>query len=191
MPHAFTTQVEVKTELSAPTPPEASENWVYTTDVGNWTCTAHGLTSHTVPLEEGPGAFLIAQFSWGCHVTELPNLLFRQKKAKAPKAKAAMKAVKVKKPKAMKAMKAMKAKKMPEAAAHTPNKYTKMWYKNGWNIGIRQMFGEKKQIFSFGGKRCEKSEEQLKLLATEIVNDLQGGMDPDEACRKAKEAAAA
>ena len=39
------------------------------------------------------------------------------------------------------------------------SKYNIMFYKNSNMIGVRQKFGDKKQIGSFGGKRCGRSEE--------------------------------
>ncbi len=44
---------------------------------------------------------------------------------------------------------------------YTSKKYSKMWYKNSWTVGIRRKFGDCKQIWSFGGKRSNLSKEAL------------------------------
>ena len=56
--------------------------------------------------------------------------------------------------------------------------WTYMWYKNGHNIGIRQHHGEKRQIFSFGGKRIASdfSEGRLRLIAQGVIHKLEQGI---------------
>ena len=56
------------------------------------------------------------------------------------------------------------------------HKYGKMWYKNSHSVGIRRKFGDKKQVVSFGGRKCSKTQEQLTQLAVECVQKLNGGM---------------
>ena len=50
-----------------------------------------------------------------------------------------------------------------------------MWYKNTWKVGIRRKFGDKKQIFSFGGWGCEKSKEILWSMGVEFIKSLDEG----------------
>ena len=56
--------------------------------------------------------------------------------------------------------------------------WTYMWYKNGHNIVIRQKHGEKRQIFSFGGKRfaSDFSEGRLRLIAQGVIHQLEQGI---------------
>ena len=62
--------------------------------------------------------------------------------------------------------------------------YQVLYYKNGNNIGIRQRFYAKTQIFSFGGKHCGKSERQLRDIAVEVVRKLEDGLLSEEEARK-------
>ena len=59
--------------------------------------------------------------------------------------------------------------------------YSVMYYKKCNQIGIRQKFYAKSQIFSFGGKACGKSESQLRDIAGEVVRKLQDGLLSEEA----------
>ena len=56
--------------------------------------------------------------------------------------------------------------------------WTYMWYKNGHSIGIRQKHGEKRQIFSFGGKRfaSDFSEGRMRLIAQSVIHKLEQGI---------------
>ena len=56
--------------------------------------------------------------------------------------------------------------------------WTYMWYKNGHTIGIRQKHGEKRQIFSFGGKRfaSDFSEGRLRVIAQSVIHKLEQGI---------------
>ena len=56
---------------------------------------------------------------------------------------------------------------------------------------MRQTFGPKRQIFSFGGKRCTKSKERLLEIGRKVVKDLLEGMAPDAAKTKARNLASA
>ena len=53
-----------------------------------------------------------------------------------------------------------------------------MWYKYGHTIGIRQKHGEKRQIFSFGGKRfaSDFSEGRLRVIAQSVIHKLEQGI---------------
>ena len=64
-----------------------------------------------------------------------------------------------------------------------------LWYKNTHSVGIRQKFGEKKQIFSFGGRTSTKSKEDLISLGDECVRKLNGGMSEGEVKSWAQEQA--
>ena len=56
---------------------------------------------------------------------------------------------------------------------------------------MRQTFGPKRQIFSFGGRRCNKSKERLLEIGREVVKDLELGMAPDAAKTNARNLASA
>ena len=51
-----------------------------------------------------------------------------------------------------------------------------MWYKHDNNVGMRRKFDDKKQIFSFGGKRTSFSQEGLMQLGYECSKKLDAGM---------------
>ena len=73
--------------------------------------------------------------------------------------------------------------------------YMKMYYGNGNLIGIRRKLPEPgknvgTQIFSFGGKFCGKSEEQLRELGDRVLRILNvEGMSEADALAWAKQAA--
>ena len=56
-----------------------------------------------------------------------------------------------------------------------PRGYTAMFYKSPHSIGIRQKFYAKVQVFSFGGKRCGKSEQELRHIAAAVIAKLERG----------------
>ena len=47
-------------------------------------------------------------------------------------------------------------------------------------MGIRQKFEDKKQIISFGGKKCSLSKEILLDLGQDCLKKLDGGMSEAE-----------
>ena len=55
-----------------------------------------------------------------------------------------------------------------------------MFYKNFNSIGIRQKFGKKRQILSFGGKNCKLNEAALRGVADQALQKLDNDMDLDE-----------
>ena len=59
--------------------------------------------------------------------------------------------------------------------AAAKNDYGVMWYGRSRAIGIRQKFGSKAQVFSFGGKSSPKTERELKDFAEVLVKDLRAG----------------
>ena len=56
-----------------------------------------------------------------------------------------------------------------------------LYYKNTNMIGIREKRGLTRQVFGFGGKRCEKTREELMALGNEVVSRLAGGETVDDA----------
>ena len=53
-----------------------------------------------------------------------------------------------------------------------------MYYRKSNTIGIGEKFGNKQQIFGFGGKKEPvKTESQLRGIAKEIIMDMNMGMD--------------
>jgi len=51
-----------------------------------------------------------------------------------------------------------------------------MLYKSGPNVGIRQKFDGKKQIFSFGGRAMRGRVPELRRLADRVLQKLDTGM---------------
>ena len=191
---------------------------VYTTSIATGECTQHypGGEVETVALQAGSEQLLIGRFSNGTYQTELPNLLLMVARGLAPQKKPAA----CKKPAAavgaipaapadpapaIPAAKKVAIKKKPAAApaaaaaahpaepadAPAVRNYQVLWYKNGHNIGIRQCFGEKKQIFSAGGQNCKKTEAQLRAIGNVAIDDLAAGMPPAEVKEKTRASAIA
>jgi hypothetical protein len=169
---------------------------VYTTDLIALECTQQlGSKTSTVQLEKGPDQFLVAHFSNGTHVTELSNLILaaalavkiKKKPAAAKKPAASVPADAAPSPVPADAAPSPEL----ESAAPSPRTYQLLWYKNGNNVGVRQTFGPKRQIFSFGGKRCTKSKERLLEIGKQVVKDLQAGLAPDKAKTNARNLASA
>ncbi len=168
----------------------ASKKGVFTTNLKDFTCTKHGSGKlETVPLEAGCNNLLVAKFSTCCHETELSNLLLASKKAEKPAAK----------PNQIKKRPAVAepapapppaaedvAEAAPPAAARD---YAILYYKSNNSIGIRAKFGEKNQLFSFGGKRAEKSQAQLREIAKEVVDLLKTGASSEAARTRARQLA--
>lgn len=140
----------------------------------------------TVSLKPGPNNFLVATFSdTEVYETEFPNIMIVKLERKVEKPKSVMKVMK----------KAMKAMKRPASACHPPPpahaavlgggagapKHGIMWYKKTKTIGIREKFGLKRQVVSFGGVSCEKSEGDMRILAKQVVEWLDNGMGKVEA----------
>ena len=67
-------------------------------------------------------------------------------------------------------------------------KYLAMWYKNANSIGIRRKFGDGKQCFSFGGKRCGLSREVLEGFAGMVLKKLDAGVSECDAGTWVKDA---
>ena len=172
---------------------------IFTYDFYTMQCTRHGTSDDAkqiVSLEAGPNGLLVANFGQAVHSTELSNLMLLV----APKKKND-KAIVLKKPAAAsvadpaehavlkKPAAAPKAAAAPEAPEN--RSYQVLWYKNGNNVGIRERFGGKKQIFSFGGKLCTKSKAELLGIANDVIGDLHEGMNPLAAKEKARGLASA
>ena len=51
-----------------------------------------------------------------------------------------------------------------------------MFYDKSNSIGIRRKFGDKKQCFSFGGKRVQQKEAALRGFADDCLRKLDAGM---------------
>ena len=54
-------------------------------------------------------------------------------------------------------------------------KFAVMYYGNNSCIGVRQKFGDKKQIMSFGGKKAGHSESALRSWADDVLIKLDAG----------------
>ena len=53
--------------------------------------------------------------------------------------------------------------------------YGVMWYKRDRSCGIRAKFGAQQQLFSFGGKSCTKTKEEMRAFGWVLVADLHAG----------------
>ena len=160
----------------------ASKKGVFTTNLKDFTCTKHGSGKlETVPLEAGCNNLLVAKFSTCCHETELSNLLLASKKAEIKKRPAVAEPAPAPPPAAEDVAEAA-----PPAAARD---YAILYYKSNNSIGIRAKFGEKNQLFSFGGKRAEKSQAQLREIAKEVVDLLKTGASSEAARTRARQLA--
>ena len=102
-------------------------------------------------MEPGANGFQVAVFGEEPPIpTEMPNLVL-----------ALQKDVTLRKPAAAKKFKG------------TPSRYSLLWYKNTLAVGLRQKFGEKKQIVSF---RCAlKSKVELMAIGKEAIAKLDHG----------------
>ena len=163
-------------------------------------CQLHSTSPHdadqSVPLEPGPHGPLIAKFGELVHKPELSNLMLAvpppSPHKKRPAAAVAKKPAACILPKAetdTAEVEAAKAEAEAEAAllgadygapvaadyGAPANHYGVMWYKRSRAIGIRQKFGSKAQVFSFGGKSSPKTERELKDFAEVLVKDLRAG----------------
>ena len=174
----------------------------------------------TVDLETGPAGFLVGKFANDdTHTTELANLILtiqRKPVKKRPAECLVKKGEKTKEKKAKKQKKKKKKKKEtsseedaadaegedtdvdanPEVKAEpakkaAPQKYRMEYYKNHNCIGIKQNFGTKSQIMSFGGMKCGKSESELRAIGKTVVADLTLGLDKTEVLSKARNLVAA
>ena len=63
---------------------------------------------------------------------------------------------------------------------HVSKRYTVLWYKNASKVGIRRKFAEKKQIFSFGGRRSGLTEEKGRSFGDDALQKLDAGMTENE-----------
>ena len=57
----------------------------------------------------------------------------------------------------------------------------------GHRIGIRELSGDKKQLFSFGGLKCNLRKDDLLTIASEIIKDLESGGGYEAAAQRAKQ----
>ena len=58
----------------------------------------------------------------------------------------------------------------------------------GHRIGIRELSGDqKKQLFSFGGLKCNLSKEDLLEISSGIIKDLETGGGYEAAAQRAKQ----
>jgi hypothetical protein len=57
----------------------------------------------------------------------------------------------------------------------------------GNRIGIRELSGDKKQLFSFGGLSCKLDKEGLWMITTKILEDLESGGGYEAAAQRAKQ----
>ena len=116
-----------------------------------------------------------------------PQTPVKEKKAKTPKSPKKMKTTTpmkaTKKGSPMKAMKKVSPMKVMKTTSPCGAKkegfgnakYAIMWYKNYASVGIRQRFGEKKQIMSLGGKSTNLCEDVMRRIAQRVVAKLSNG----------------
>ena len=63
-----------------------------------------------------------------------------------------------------------------------------MYYKSNNFIGVRRKQGGKEQAFSFGGRRCNLSEEQLREYADQALEKLDAGLSEADVAEMIKAA---
>ncbi len=56
-----------------------------------------------------------------------------------------------------------------------PKKYVKMYYKKYHTAAVRQNWGGKHQIVSFGGMFCKQPKAQLYAVADKVIENLTAG----------------
>ena len=181
-PAAGPSKAEPKAEPKAAEPRAEEGGRVFTVDLPTLTCTMYQdrAAPETASLFAGPNNLLQAKFGTVVHTTELSNLMLMA----GPPAKKKKNEV-VKKP-------AAGAAKRPAAAVEDEEEnkdYSILYYKNNNSAGVRQKFGAKKQVFSFGGLACKKTKEQLSDIAKIVRKDLVGGASADHCKKKAQELA--
>ena len=151
--------VAVKSEPEAAVGPSTS-NSVFTTDIATMTCSMHdgGAETARQPLHAGPDGLMIAKFGELVHTTELSNLMLQFASGCSSSSPAVKKRPAAKRPAAA----AKTAAKPAEAVAKTgpakgsavKQQYSYMWYSLHRCVGIRQKLPPKRQVFSFGGRKC-------------------------------------
>ena len=57
----------------------------------------------------------------------------------------------------------------------------------GHRIGIRELSGDKKQLFSFGGLKCNLSKDELLEISYGIIKELETGGGYEAAAQRAKQ----
>ena len=166
----------------------------YTTDLHGsrgpeCTKTLQDGTKEVAALVAGDNGFLVAQFQNGMHQTELPNVMLEHIAAiteKGTKVKAQ------KKGRGKMVKKVKKKKKAPKFAASPAAPQTQtygvMWYKNNGCIGIRQKFGLKQQVLSFGGKSHGLGKEVMKAIGSQVASKLAQPGESKASCRAFAEA---
>ena len=77
------------------------------------------------------------------------------------------------------------------AQDYKSKKYAVLWYKNSNSVGIRRKFGDKKQIFNFGGMTNPKNEMALRAIGGRVLRLLDTGSTEAQAAAWAKEKALA
>ena len=190
-------QVSLKGEPQVKSDKQESkdEPGVFTYDLESMQCTMHSTGQEQVaPLQSGPNGLAVARFQVSSevlvHHTEFSNLMLLAPAEKKAKAKTAAKATAKPKVKAKKTNPKVKAKVKAKpntddvpnapAAEHDAivrNDYSIMLYNKGGKntIGIREKFGQKKQVLSFGSTKCTKSEAEMRAIAKVVVDDLNKG----------------
>ena len=191
-------ELEQKEELVAPKleckkEKLAESKPIFTVDIASMQVFMHSPSSDAVegaPLEAGPNGLLVARFADRVHTTELCNLMLAAAPKRVMKRPAAAMIAKRRAAKvAVEAPVADVPAVVPAAAAGPKNDYGFNYYKNHNSIGIKAKFGACNQVFSFGGTKCTKTEEQLRAIAAQIVADLHEGVSEADAKKKGVELA--
>ena len=53
--------------------------------------------------------------------------------------------------------------------------YDLLYYKNNNSVGVRQKYLGKRQLFSWGGKNCNKDREELMAIGKHVIDKLKKG----------------
>lgn len=170
------------------------------------------------PLEPGESGFAVARVGGETIETEVPNILLQLSQSgvlkrpagaggAAPKKRSSVAEAVEPTPAAHDADGAAgSARGEPIAAVHVGEgqvaagssggvelgrSYLKMWYKNSVAYGVRQKFGQRRQIFAVGGKSSKKTQEELGAIADEAILKLGAGESEDSVKAWARSAAKA
>lgn len=149
----------------------------------------NGVTE-VVPLECGPRGFCKAVFQ--CMDAEIecevPNLVLATKLALL-EMKDEKKAEKKEAPKKKKVAdkKVKKEESNPAANEGHARSYSLMWYKRDKTLAVRQKYGQKRQVLSFGGKSCDKDKTFLTEIGDSVVRKILSGTSYTDAKKWAME----
>ena len=133
-------------------PPVAAQKATYWTELNKDPPELHGMIHGELQkavLSPGPDGFAVAVFSSGQVVSEVPNLLLAAKPV-------------LKRPASV-------------MACDPDQQYNLMYYKRCHVIGVREKFGKKRQVMSFGGSKSSLTRDELWSIGKAAILRIQDG----------------